>query len=555
MRYVLRLLLVTALCVLCALCGKSAAYAKDHFLTIGGGYSPSGNQVSLEKNVNFLQSVLAEKRPDQPPHDVYFADGDDDQRDVHYRDPDFETTCPPARRIMAELFGDSDSMDHVYRNHEIKNVAGPADKDLLETRFRELARELQSGDRLIVYATGHGGPASAGHGGRRRGGGPRGGGRGRGNPYNTTLYLWDNARVSASDFAGWLNDLRPDVTVVLVMVQCHAGGFAHTIFEQATASQGLAPHARCGFFAQVHDRAASGCTPDVEEADYQEYSSFFWAALAGRTRAGAKLSGVDYDRNGEVSFSEAHAYAVLASDTIDIPVRTSDALLRQYSRAEGSTAGTPATETGGPRRGGRGRRAATTEEPVEPEQPQTPAASSDLPADLTPFAGPLSKLTAIARPDQRAILEQLPVRLGLGGAATVEDVRRRLEKANSEIDALNGQLSDATQKNTAALTKVREEVRRIWPELNSDYAPLAMSLANERADEFAPRVSGMASYRDFTSAHAAQEVVADARLDAERMEAKVQRLLRTCEDVVLAANLPKVATPEIVARYEKLVEL
>ena len=95
------------------------------------------------------------------------------------------------------------------------------------------------------------------------------------------------AASPASEFSDWLSDFRPDVNVVLVMVQCHSGGFAHTIFEQANASQALALHARCGFFSQVHDRAAAGCTPDVDEADYQEYSSFFWAALAGRTRAGA----------------------------------------------------------------------------------------------------------------------------------------------------------------------------------------------------------------------------------------------------------------------------
>ena len=38
---------------------RHAAEAKDYFLTIGGGYDPSGNQISLEKNVLFQQSVLA----------------------------------------------------------------------------------------------------------------------------------------------------------------------------------------------------------------------------------------------------------------------------------------------------------------------------------------------------------------------------------------------------------------------------------------------------------------------------------------------------------------
>ncbi|HCQ39674.1 MAG TPA: hypothetical protein DIV39_11010, partial [Verrucomicrobiales bacterium] len=35
--------------------------ARDHVLTIGGGYSPSGNQVSLERNVIFFEKLRAEK--------------------------------------------------------------------------------------------------------------------------------------------------------------------------------------------------------------------------------------------------------------------------------------------------------------------------------------------------------------------------------------------------------------------------------------------------------------------------------------------------------------
>ena len=34
--------------------------AEDHLLTIGGGYSPSGNQASLERNVLFFQRLLKE---------------------------------------------------------------------------------------------------------------------------------------------------------------------------------------------------------------------------------------------------------------------------------------------------------------------------------------------------------------------------------------------------------------------------------------------------------------------------------------------------------------
>ena len=89
---------------------------------------------------------------------------------------------------------------------------------------------------------------------------------------------------------------------------------------------------RCGFFATVHDRAAAGCTPEVDEANYVEYSTYFWEALSGIDRSGIPIKRPDYDGNGVVTFDEAHAYTVLTSDTIDLPIKTSGEFLRHHSR-------------------------------------------------------------------------------------------------------------------------------------------------------------------------------------------------------------------------------
>jgi hypothetical protein len=51
--------------------------------------------------------VLAAERPDKPPYEVWFADGNDPGRDVQCRDPKFEENCPIARRLLAELLGDA----------------------------------------------------------------------------------------------------------------------------------------------------------------------------------------------------------------------------------------------------------------------------------------------------------------------------------------------------------------------------------------------------------------------------------------------------------------
>lgn len=269
---------------LCACFLHSPAAGADFFLTIGGGPRPDNNQVSLERNVLFHRGVLAERRPDGPPHEVFFADGLSEARDLQYRLPECAATCPTARRILAEVLGDAASMDLRYRSHTLTDLAGPSDPQLVRRRLRDLAKQLKPGDRLFLYVTAHGGPAKKPAENDKAADKDKTtdtdktGTKDRpldAQAYNTSLYCWSNTTILASEFADWLDQLDPKVNVMLVMVQCFSGGFANSIFNGADAERGLAPHARCGFFAQVYDRPAAGCTPDIDQADYQEYSSLF----------------------------------------------------------------------------------------------------------------------------------------------------------------------------------------------------------------------------------------------------------------------------------------
>jgi hypothetical protein len=68
----------------------------------------------------------------------------------------------------------------------------------------------------------------------------------------------------------------------------------------------------------------------VNEADYQDFSSYFFAALSGRDRMDAPVRGADFDRNGVVGMNEAYAYAIIHQQSEDVPVSTSDAFLRRF---------------------------------------------------------------------------------------------------------------------------------------------------------------------------------------------------------------------------------
>jgi hypothetical protein len=76
---------------------------------------------------------------------------------------------------------------------------------------------------------------------------------------------------------------------------------------------------------------AEGCTPGVDVGDYQDYSTYFFAALAGRTRTGERLRrNPDRDGDGRVSLSEAHEYAYTEGLSSDVSRATSEYYLERW---------------------------------------------------------------------------------------------------------------------------------------------------------------------------------------------------------------------------------
>ncbi len=539
---------VALLAMVAALAAFPAA-AKDYFLVISGGYSPTGNQASIESNVLFFQRTLADRRPDDPSCEVYFADGAEPDRDVQYFDPEVKEQCPPARRIMTEIFGEGDAVGLCYRDHRVPSVTGPTERGTLERRFRELGRELHEGDRLIIYVTGHGVESYGNYDYDYEAEEwveheTEDGEEVEYNEFDTSFYLWDTEGVDASEFGRWLDRLPADVPVVLLMVQCYSGGFAHAIFHQNNANLGLSPARRCGFFSQVHDRPAAGCTPNMREADYHEYSTYFWAALGGKTRDGAAIQRPDYDGDGKTSLAEAHAYVIIESETLDIPICTSDEFLRSYSEA-----GAPPTAEG-PADG-------EAENPVQ-QLFGLLGSTQEQPApelELLAAAGPLAELLPHARPEQRAILEQLPGKLELEQPTTVEAVRLAVAQAEHDLKFAHGALGLAQKMSADALEQLKEDVCALWPELSTSFSPVAAELTGERSEEFVAAVEALASYEALQNAKDREAEALAAVEEAQSAEARLQRLVYVAESVALAVNLAKSAPAEIVDRYQELLKL
>jgi hypothetical protein len=91
--------------------------------------------------------------------------------------------------------------------------------------------------------------------------------------------------------------------------------------------------------------------------------------------------------------------------------------------------------------------------------------------------------------------------------------------------------------------------------VRAQYAPLAVELVTTRADEFARHIQELPDYKMLCESKEKEETLSKAALQLEREKAGCERLLETCEDAVLAANLPRVASEEVVNRYEQLLAM
>lgn len=509
-------LLVSLSCILLLTRGL---YGADLIWTIGGGYSPEGNQASLEANVLFFQRVIHDTRSDKPVHQIHFADGFDPKADVQMLEK-ADSHSSDALELLHQIFAPPGAAGGsiVYRNHAVPDISGSNRLHELREGFQTLKSLLKPGDRLIVYVTAHGGSARGDE------------------PYNTSITCWGNRDLSMREFSGWLDTLPASVPVVLVMAQCYCGGFAHTVFTKGDSREGLAANVRTGFFAQRHDLPAAGCRPDVENDE--EYSSYFWGALVGHSRSGKPAVDVDCDADGKISLAEAHAHAVVASDTIDIPLCGSDALLRAESRI----AAYEIDDTDASRR--QDAQADTSEDPR-----------------LRFLSGSLQGLADRASPTHRRMIVGLSERLNLRLDDDVSEVFEKYADARRDYRTArrSGGGPGSGRRGRSSFGRrreVRDAILERWPELeDASKWPQSELLVGDAARTFMEEVEAMPSYQAYQRAQEQREASQKALLEAEMRQVRFQRLIHTLESVVLAENLQLVASPEVLKRYQAMLEL
>lgn len=262
----------------------------QNFLVVGGGGLPCNNEIALEKNVLYFQRTLRTLGYDSAAASIFFANGNNGQTTIRYLD--------------------EQGLEQ-YKAPAIPNLNGAATLANLQSWMQETARQKPN-QPIFFYFTGHGGHNEE-------------------NPENNSLSLWHRRSLSVQELATMLDQLPRQTSFVAMMAQCYSGSFANLIYEGGDPNRSVALQTRCGFFATIKELPSVGCTPAVNEADYRDYSSSFFAGLSGRSRTGETVSSADYNHDGRVSYAEAHAFAKVDDKSSDRPISTSESWLQSYA--------------------------------------------------------------------------------------------------------------------------------------------------------------------------------------------------------------------------------
>jgi len=299
-------------------------------LIVGGGPNRMMNAVGIESNVRYVDHLL----PPGTPRRVLFADGKADSATVVYVEPGDKKETPR------------------FRMPNLPQIDGPSTESEVRAELKALASEKkQAATPTLLYFTGHGDP------GKHR------------DFDNNWFGLWGDQRLTVKDLAAEIDQFPKETPLTLVMVQCFSGGFGNVLFKDADPKGKFEDRPIAAFFASIAEWPAAGCTAEVNEADYHDFTTYFFAALTGVGRMGNPVTGADYNHDSKVGMDEAFAYTLIHDESIDTPVDTSDVFLRRFVHT----------------------------------------------ADVVTFAQSFSRVLHWATPAQRAALEALAAELKLSG--------------------------------------------------------------------------------------------------------------------------------------------
>ncbi len=295
------------LCLVSLLLASAPLSAADHALLIGGGPEPEQSQVSIERNIIWIDRLLRQRA--FASQQLLFTAGTDQAVDIIEQQPDdanIRHWLPLARLFGAQ----HDALAH-YRPNEVPHIEGQSSATEVANTLAQSLGRLQQGDSLLLVYNGHGGWESD-------------------DPSENTLRLWGNSLLDVRKFSR-ITRLRPTGTTLrYIMPQCFSGGFVRNIADDVVHPDPQhIDTQQCGFFSVPDNMESEGCTRSIDSTQYRDYSTWFFAALSGNTRHGKPIKPA-LPADTPVTLADAHTWAYINGVSTDIPFTSSEYFLELW---------------------------------------------------------------------------------------------------------------------------------------------------------------------------------------------------------------------------------
>jgi hypothetical protein len=457
--------------------------AADYVWMIGGGPLPWNSQGQIELNVKWALEVIGRKNPDSIIR-VFYTDGDEPGPDIvayENKTPENSPMFPVAR-----VFGDAEANAEIYYNHSIPGVEGGTRAGMLKENLAQDMSRLTGADTGLIIYNGHGSSDAADHG-------------------KNALNLWDNTFLDVYEFEELLSRADARTPMRFIMTQCYSGAFSRAVYTGAADDTLELEGNRCGFMAESAERQAEGCSGSLRIGEYRDYTTYFFAALNGKTRLNEKLRD-DPDRNndGKVTLREAHFYTLANAYSTDLSRSTSEEYLDRWQ----------------------------------------PWYTRWISGNSTAQNSVFSKLA------RESMVSNGMEQEFSGGVRRAVSYRRKLRDEYAMTVQENERLKE---RITSVRRAIRKDVLMRYPELQARATDAYVEMITGRLPEIRRAIINHSRYRELDGLYKETEESAARLLDSERRLAQVEKVFRLRQLATTEDYLARFGTLSDRAGYGRLV--
>ena len=474
-------------CVLACTLGQAPQLSADQAILIGGGPNLNKTPVQIEQNVSWVQGILDKN---DLTVSTFFADNDQSTADVFYQFEESDTAdykefdlYARALEPLARIYGEQHLNSLRTRSNSIENLTGGTVATDLSTSIARLLRENPDKSNLLIFN------------GRSE--------KSASNNAKSSLALWNNTQMSVAELHSLLDNASTPIR--FVMTQCQSGSFHRLAYKDPAQGLTLANNKRCGFTASSVYSDSEVCSKYVNDSDYRDYTTYFFAAIDGYDRDGEILA-LDPDRNqdGQVTLREAHFYSMQEAHSIDLARSSSEDFLQQW----------------------------------EPWYLKWASANQNLPNNE------YAKLFRTTADKHNVSLDN----------KTAKTIRSELISLEQETLGLQKQREELETKIENMQSQIITNASSRWPALLGPYTASYQTLAaSGELLVISDWMSKQSIYADILNAQQESKLLEEAMLDKQRRETRMRKLLHFRELANLKEHLYQYGSNDDIQSYENLV--